>query len=226
MSNEIEVCTSCWEEDCVCDYERYILLDANIAEAIINMNLKGYKTFYSCEGHIEPDDGTGRTHVLDIYFKAQDRYESLPEGFAYPKAKVHTDAHRTVLYKYVNGVLHARINKKYIPYDLEADKVLHLEYLKNWAKKLTPIDKQTNPYCYSEYMLTGKPKKPDYFYEVRGWDTYSVELDKCDLEKALEHISEYSGKVEEIKEIGNKIQLFYLAKCNLFSTNELNRKGV
>ena len=41
MSDEIKICTSCWEEECVCDYEQYTYLDENIAdpEAIMKASL-------------------------------------------------------------------------------------------------------------------------------------------------------------------------------------------
>ena len=143
MSNEIKICTSCWEEECVCDYEQYVYLDKNIADAIINMNLKGYKTFYSCEGHIEIDDGRADSRVLDIYFTTQFRLDDLPDGFDYPtKSLKRKDIHRTISYKYINGVLYARIGKKYIPYDLEDDKKRHLDILKKWVDKLPALDKK------------------------------------------------------------------------------------
>ena len=216
MNDEIKICTSCWEEECVCDYEQYVFLDKNIADAIINMNLKGYRTSYSCEGHIETDDGKTESRVLDIYFTTQQRFENLPEGFAYSKSKTRTDAHRTILYKYKNGTLYARINKKYIPYDLEEDKQRHLGILKKWVDELPALDKKTNPYCYSEYMRTGAPRRPDYTYEVKGWKTYRVEVDREEFETIQQYIFDYQGKIEEITDCGDVLVLHYLASHDMF----------
>jgi len=217
MSNEIKICTSCWEEECVCDYEKYAFLDKNIADAIINMNLKGYRTQYSCEGHIEPDDGRTESRVLDINFTTQFRLDGLPEGFTYSKSKKRKDAHRTILYKYINGTIYARIDKKYIPYDLEEDKKLHLDILKKWVDELPVLDKRTNPYCYSEYLQTGRPRQPEYVYEVKGWKTYRVEIDKADFEKVQQYIFDYQGRIEEISDCGEVLILYYLAKHDMFS---------
>ena len=219
MSDEVKICTSCWEEECVCDYEQYTFLDKNIADAIISMNLKGYKTFYSCEGHIEVDDGRNDSRVLDIYFTTQHRLVVLPEGFSYSKSKTRTDAHRTILYKYINGTLHARIGKKYIPYDLEEDRKQHLDILKKWTDELPVLDKKANPDCYSEYMRTGRPKQPDYLYEIKGWKTYRVEIGKAEFEKIQQYIFDYQGKIEEITEQGDNLTLYYLAKHDMFSAD-------
>jgi len=219
MSDEMKICTSCWEEECVCDYEQYTSLDKNIADAVIGMNLKGYRTLYSCEGHIESDDGRTESRVLDIYFITQFRLDVLPEGFTYSKSKKRADAHRTILYKYINGTLFALIGKKYIPYNLEADKNRHLELLKKWVDELPVLDKNANPYCYSEYMRTGKPRQPDYAYEVKNWKTFCIKISKDEFESIQHYIWCYQGKVEEIKEDWNYLNLYYLAKRDMFLDN-------
>ena len=90
MSDEIKICSSCWEEDCVCDYEQYITLDAGIADIIIALNLKGYMTTYSCEGHVVDDDGNSQSKIMSIYLTCPNhRFDSLPQGFSYPEGKKH-----------------------------------------------------------------------------------------------------------------------------------------
>ena len=217
MSDEIKICTSCWEEECVCDYEQYTYLDENIADAIINMNLKGYRTSYSCEGHIEADDGRTESRVFDIYFTTQFRLDDLPDGFAYSKSKKRTDAHRTILYKHIKGTLNARIDIKYISFDLEGDKKRHLDILRKWVEGLPTLDKKTNPYCYSEYMQTGRPKQPDYMYEIKGWKTYRIEVEKAEFDEVQQYIFDYQGKIEEIEDHGDTLILYYLASHDMFS---------
>ena len=174
MSEEIKICSSCWEEDCVCDYEQYITLDDGIADAIIALNRKGYMTTYSCEGHIVEDDGEASGNIMGIYVVCPNhRFESLPEGFSYPKGKKHKDFHRTILYKYVKGELRARIDGKYIPYDLEGDRKKHLEILRQWVENLPAMDLR-QPGCYSEYLRTGQPKQSYLAYELPKSKTYRI----------------------------------------------------
>lgn len=53
----MKLCSICWEEDCIHDkgYKREI--DDSIADIIISLNKKGYKTTFCCGGHNRnPDD--------------------------------------------------------------------------------------------------------------------------------------------------------------------------
>lgn len=216
MSEEVRICSSCWEEDCVCDYEQYITLDAGIADTVIELNLKGYLTTYSCEGHILEDDGNAQSKIIDIYLKCPNhRFESLPEGFTYPKAIKHRDFHRTILYKYVKGKLLARINGKYIPYDLEADRQKHLMILREWAEALPAMDRK-NSGCYSEYLQTGRPKQSFLEYELPKCSTFTVLIKPEDYNNISLHITGYGGKVLEVEEVDEKLKINYWAKTELF----------
>ncbi len=217
MSNEVKICCSCWEYECVCDYEQYVWIDEEIADALIKMNTKGYKTFYSCAGHIEPDEGEGNLHVMDVYFTTQERLDTLPEGFAYPRGKNHKDAHHMVSYKYVNGVLRARVDKAYKPYDLEADRLHAIENLKVWADNLPVLDKKEHPYGYSEYLRTGQPKAPDYCYELKGYKTFCVEITESEYDNVQEFIFGYQGKIEEIVPHEGMLSVYYLARNDMFA---------
>lgn len=159
MSEEVKICSSCWEEECVCDYEEYITLDAGIADIVVALNLKGYMTTYSCEGHIVGDDGSSQSKIMSIYLTCPNhRFDSLPQGFSYPKGNKQKAFYRTILYKYIKGQLCARIDGKYVPYDLESDRKEHLESLKQWVEALPAMDRNKNG-CYSEYLQTGMPKQ-------------------------------------------------------------------
>ena len=214
MSDEVRICTSCWEEDCVCDYEQYTLLDTGIADAIISMNTKGYKTLYCCEGHIYPDDGTGKSNVMDIYVNGVKRYETLPEGFSYPKGKQHNDFHHTVLYKYVKGKLYARINGKYVPYDLEKDRQGHLTKLKSWADALPAIDLKKHPECYSDYMVTGKPKASYLNLELPPCKTHRRLVSKEEYPAIADYIIGYGGKILDIQECDGQLLVSYWSHSN------------
>ena len=217
MSDEVRICTSCWEEDCVCDYEQYTLLDTGIADAIISMNTKGYKTLYCCEGHIYPDDGTVKSNVMDINVNGVKRHDILPEGFAYPRGKNRTDFHRTILYKYVKGKLYARINGKYVPYDLEKDRQNHLVILKAWADSLPTIDPKTHPECYSEYMATGKPKTSYLSWELPRCKIFKIAIEKERYDSYVKRIIGYGGKVLDVNETEDKLIVSYLAQRDIFS---------
>ena len=216
MSEEVRICTSCWEEDCVCDYEQYAFLDSGIADIVVTLNLKGYKTIYCCEGHISPDDGTGRGGVLDIYLEHNYRLDTLPEGFAYPRGKQHTHYHHTVLYKYAKGKLLARINGKYIPYDLEQDRIEHLEKLRVWAESLPEVDIKKHHECYSEYMVTGKPKVSYLKWELPLCKTFKVLIEKDRYDAVAERIIGYSGKVLDVEERDEKLLVSYWSQSDLF----------
>ena len=216
MSEEVRICSSCWEEDCVCDYEQYITLDAGIADAVIELNRKGYLTTYSCEGHILEDDDNTQSKIVDIYLVCPNhRFESLPDGFTYPKAIKHRDFHRTILYKYVKGKLLARINGKYIPYDLESDRQKHLAILKEWAETLPAMDRKKSG-CYSEYLQTGRPKQSFLEHELPKCSTFTVFIKPEDYNDTALHITGYGGKILEVEEVNEKLKIRYWAKTDLF----------
>ena len=209
MSEEIVVCKSCWEEDCVCDYEEYITIDEGIFESIRKLNLKGYRTNYGCEGHIKPYEGIDMQGVMDIYIMFNERFENIPEGFQYPRGKKHTDIHHTVLYKYVDGKLLARIDGKYKPYNLEEDRLNHLHSLEKWVDDLPIIDKEAHPNCYTLYLLTGEPRKPMYRHELNDCETFKVVCDQTDYEKHIDKIVRYGGKVLDINETSEGLICIY-----------------
>ena len=217
MSEEVKICSSCWEEDCVCDYEQYITLDAGIADVIITLNLKGYMTTYSCEGHIQEDDSSTQSKIMDIYLVCPNhRFESLPEGFTYPKAIKHRDFHRTILYKYVKGKLLARINGKYIPYDLENDRQKHLAILREWAETLPALDHKKSG-CYSEYLRTGKPKQSFLEYKLPKSKTYRIVIQPEEYNNTVQQIIGYCGKVLDVQEAEGSLELRYWAEEDLFN---------
>jgi hypothetical protein len=172
---------------------------------------------YSCEGHIVGDNGLSHGQVIDINLVCPNhRFETLPEGFAYPKGAKHRDIHRTILYKYVKGKLLARIDGKYIPYDLESDRKNHLRILKSWADSLPAIDIKKHPECYSEYLVTGKPKQSYLEYELPKCRTFTVRIKPAEYDSTIHHIVGYCGKVLEVQEIGEVLELHYWAKTDLF----------
>lgn len=215
MSNEIRVCSSCWEVDCECDYEEYIELDEMIAEIIIEMNLKGYPTFFSCEGHIKKDDGNLDSKVFDMYLLCKDRFDVLPEGFSYPRGKDKKDFHRSLLYKYKNGKMYVRINGKYVLHDLESDKLEHIKKLRKWVNELPARDIKSNPSCFSTYMVTGKPKTPRYIHEIKDSSTYKIEITSSEFERVSKIITGYCGKIVDAKVSDDKIVIYYFATKDL-----------
>lgn len=218
MPNEVTICTSCWEEDCVCDYEWYTTLDSGIADVIIALNLKGYQTMYSCEGHISEDEGNNQSKVMDINIVCPNhRFDTLPEGFSYPKGESHRDIHRTILYKYVKGKLLARINGKYIPYDLDGDRQKYLAILKEWVDTLPVISIKEHPEYYSEYLVTGIPQASFHAkYEQPICNTFCTSVSRDAYEAIAHRIVGYGGKVLEVKDCDDYINVYYWAKENLF----------
>ena len=221
MSEEIRVCSSCWEEDCVCDYEQYIFIDKNIADIILLLNLKGYGTKFCCEGHILPEEELPGSGIMQIYIMFNKRYDMIPEGFTYPKNKNGTDISRKILYKYSKGVLKARIDGKYIPYDLEQDKFEHIEKLREWAESLPEISIKEHPECYSRYMVTGEPRSSFSPYDGHKYKTFKVSIVEKDFEEYAQRIICSCGKVLEVEEKENKIDVYYWADYDLFESHNI-----
>ena len=73
-----------------------------------------------------------------------------------------------------------------------------------------------HPNCYSEYMQTGRPRQPEYAYEMKSWKTYCVKIDKADIEDVQQIISDYQGKIEEITDCDDALILYYLADHDIF----------
>ena len=91
--NQKAVCSACFHdiENCTCGkFDAEILIDENMQEILINLNEKGYKTVFSCEGHF---DGFFHTYVK---FCNDHNFSLIPKNFKYVKK------HRILEYAYKN----------------------------------------------------------------------------------------------------------------------------
>ena len=115
------VCGKCLQslDKCNCKYnsESLIHIDRNIQEQIRQLNIKGYRTLYCCEGHYD--------RVSDLYITFVNDYFTekiiVPEGFKYNQRQ------RTLRHTY---------SKKITQQQFEAEKQKYLDILINWIDEL------------------------------------------------------------------------------------------
>ncbi len=110
------VCVKCWKKEkyCKCDKKILELIDYNMIYVLSQLNKKGYKTKFSCGGHIEKK-------FIHIYITFKDSYNfnKLPEGYQYKNS--------TLFYK----------NKKLKNIKLmQKDINCHIKILKLWGKEV------------------------------------------------------------------------------------------
>ena len=79
------VCPHCFypSTECVCKYAPWtlIFIDRNIQHAVRVLNVKGYQTISSCEGHYQTSLSV-HVQLLQNY-----NFESMPDGFCYYERK-------------------------------------------------------------------------------------------------------------------------------------------
>lgn len=79
------VCPNCYypSTECVCKYAPWtlIFIDRNIQHAVRVLNMKGYQTISSCEGHYQ---NSLSVHVQLLY---NYNFESMPDGFRFYERK-------------------------------------------------------------------------------------------------------------------------------------------
>lgn len=70
------ICTNCWQEYCKCDMPDPREIDDNIIDTLRLLNGKGYKTKFSCGGHVD-----GRIIYIYVLFWDEHKFDTLPDGF-------------------------------------------------------------------------------------------------------------------------------------------------
>ena len=111
-----KICVKCWRKEkyCKCNNKRLELIDHNMVYIVMHLNKKGYKTKFSCSGHVE-----NKFIYIYICFYNNYVFNTLPEGFIYKN--------RILFYK--NMKLK---NKKEIQTDINHK----IRILKMWVKML------------------------------------------------------------------------------------------
>ena len=112
------LCVNCWqlEQKCCCGNRKIEIVDKNIIDILTVLNWKGYKTRFSCGGHIEKS-------FIFIYVYFDNDYvfpDGLPNKFSYKKK---------ILY-YRNGKVKTKREKQ-----KEINKKILI--LKNWVERLS-----------------------------------------------------------------------------------------
>lgn len=62
----MKVCCKCWNAPCVCKYNDIVDIDDEIYYEVVELNRKGYKTVYCCQGH-------GGWSIFDMYIKFENK---------------------------------------------------------------------------------------------------------------------------------------------------------
>jgi len=124
----VAVCKKCWQniKDCKCNLvNNNIDIDTNIFPALRQLNLKGYKTEFSCGGH------TYRT-LINIYitFKKYYYFNILPKGFRYKK----THGHYLLGFTIDSRKLKLKLKEKQKIIDKQ------IKILTDWATQLKPYE--------------------------------------------------------------------------------------
>jgi hypothetical protein len=109
------ICVQCWEENCNCNNKKIELIDDNLIDILKNLNKKGYKTKFSCGGHIN------RKYVyIYILFCKNYSFPVLPEGYIYKK-----------------GLLYYRNSRIKSEKRIQKDIDEKIKTLREWAKKIS-----------------------------------------------------------------------------------------
>ena len=137
------VCVTCWELGCKCYFPNYREIDNNMVTLLINLNKKGYKTRYHCEGHIEEDDSQ-----IYISFSGNYTMPFLPEGFI-KKPRAFVIQFHIPPYKYKKLTLEQK----------QAIKDEKLKALYEWESKLQPIDDIWEKFTKHKLLLEERSKR-------------------------------------------------------------------
>lgn len=111
-----KICVKCWRKEkyCKCNNKRLELIDHNMVYIVTHLNKKGYKTKFSCGGHVE-------NKFIYIYIRFYNNYafDTLPEGFVYK-----------------NGILFYKNMKLKNKKEMQADINHKIKVFKAWVKTL------------------------------------------------------------------------------------------
>lgn len=91
LEDFVYVCPNCIQPltECRCSHYPWVAvqIDASILPAVKELNEKGYRTAWSCGGHVYPTQEDGQVKMDGIYLSFKKRYDfaSVPEGARYWK---------------------------------------------------------------------------------------------------------------------------------------------